>query len=441
MSDASFESHKIRDLISGYMSGPSPSCEEREIASAEEWGLLKTTAVTWQGWDPTAHKVPPPEYWKNYRIEVKRGDVLVTKAGPRHRVGVVVYVDRTPPRLMVSGKMIGLRPDPAKVDRRVLAAALSQNEPQRFLDNRTTGMADSQLNFTNELLLNTIIKLPPKPEQTKISEILLAMDRAIEQTEALIAKQQRIKTGLIQDLLSRGIDKHGNLRSERTHPFKTSSLGRIPVDWEATPISSVLAAPPKNGYSPVESNVWNGSYVLGLGCLTVDGFRPKQLKFAPPATPSIEAARLEPGDFLISRSNTRALVGLVGTFKLVDEPCIYPDLMVRLIFTSEVCTDYMEQVFRSAPMRRQIENAATGTSGSMVKISGPLIKRFAFLRPPVDEQGRILSVLKAQDSYLDDHIRSLGKLRSLKTGLMQDLLNGNKRVTPLLGACNLAEAS
>ena len=58
------------------------------------------------------------------------------------------------------------------------------------------------------------------------------MDRAIEQTEALIAKQQRIKTGLMQDLLTRGIDEHGNLRSEQTHEFKDSPLGRIPVEWE-----------------------------------------------------------------------------------------------------------------------------------------------------------------------------------------------------------------
>ena len=69
-------------------------------------------------------------------------------------------------------------------------------------------------------------------EQTKIAEILSTVDRAIEQTEALIAKQQRIKTGLMQDLLTRGIDEHGNLRSEQTHKFKDSPLGRIPVEWE-----------------------------------------------------------------------------------------------------------------------------------------------------------------------------------------------------------------
>jgi type I restriction enzyme S subunit len=101
---------RVRDLIDRHFSGPSPTCEERQMSSVDEWGLLKTTAVTWDGWNELAHKVPPKEFWGRASIEVRSGDVLVTKAGPRHRVGVVVCVAETRPRLMVSGKMIGLRP-------------------------------------------------------------------------------------------------------------------------------------------------------------------------------------------------------------------------------------------------------------------------------------------------------------------------------------------
>jgi len=77
-------------------------------------------------------------------------------------------------------------------------------------------------------------------EQTRIGEVLSTVDLAIEQTEALIAKQQRIKIGLIQDLLTRGIDEHGNLRSEETHQFKDSPLGRIPVEWEVKTIGQIF---------------------------------------------------------------------------------------------------------------------------------------------------------------------------------------------------------
>jgi type I restriction enzyme S subunit len=63
-------------------------------------------------------------------------------------------------------------------------------------------------------------------EQTQIATILSTIDRAIEQTEALIAKQQRIKTGLMQDLLTKGIDENGNkpmnLRIHRLGGFRLS---------------------------------------------------------------------------------------------------------------------------------------------------------------------------------------------------------------------------
>jgi len=47
------------------------------------------------------------------------------------------------------------------------------------------------------------------PEQQQIAKILDTVDKAIAQTETLIAKYKRVKTGLMQDLLTRGIDENG----------------------------------------------------------------------------------------------------------------------------------------------------------------------------------------------------------------------------------------
>mgnify|MGYP006280283007 CR=1 FL=1 len=69
------------------------------------------------------------------------------------------------------------------------------------------------------------------------TSFLRNLQSAIAQTEALIAKQRRIKTGLMQDLLTKGIDEAGNIRSEETHEFKDSPLGRIPVEWEVATVS------------------------------------------------------------------------------------------------------------------------------------------------------------------------------------------------------------
>ncbi len=102
-------------------------------------------------------------------------------------------------------------------------------EGTTFAEISKTALASVELEFPED-----------KAEQSKIAEILSTVDRAIEQTEALIAKQQRIKTGLMQDLLTRGIDEYGNLRSEHTHEFKDSPLGRIPKQWKVQSLGAAL---------------------------------------------------------------------------------------------------------------------------------------------------------------------------------------------------------
>jgi len=54
-------------------------------------------------------------------------------------------------------------------------------------------------------LVKLRIPLPPLPEQRKIAEILETVDETIEKTDAIIEKYKRIKQGLMQDLITRGI--------------------------------------------------------------------------------------------------------------------------------------------------------------------------------------------------------------------------------------------
>ena len=76
-------------------------------------------------------------------------------------------------------------------------------------------------------------------QQRRIAEILSTVDEAIEQTEALIAKYQQIKAGLMHDLFTRGVTPDGHLRPTRTqapHLYKESPLGWIPKEWEVVRI-------------------------------------------------------------------------------------------------------------------------------------------------------------------------------------------------------------
>jgi type I restriction enzyme, S subunit len=247
------------------------------------------------------------------------------------------------------------------------------------------------------------INLPPEHEQRQIVEILDALDSHITAVSRLIGKLHARRQGLAESLVTR-------------------------IMTEKAPLGSHLLHPPKNGFSAKEVDEWTGLYVLGLGCLTLDGFEPRQLKNVPAKDARNTAALLKDGDLLMSRANTRELVGLVGIYRELGSPCIYPDLMMRLTPTSNCRSTYLEFVLRSNDVRRQIQAMAQGTSESMVKIGGSSIRKLDVAIPPLAEQDRVLDVVAAAEPGIEVHMKEREKLTFLKHGLIDDLLTGRVRL-------------
>ena len=193
---------EVKQVLIDHFCGPSPTCEERNI-KGDEWGVLRTTCTTWEsGWNWRSHKLLPRSYWGQDSRMVRIGDTIITKAGPRHRVGVPSFVDFIPNNIVPSGKMIALRPNPAVIEPYFLALALREKSSQHFLNERTTGMAESQVNFENQTLLNTLIKVPSPTEQKEITSVILDLDAEIDALVALREKTALIKIGMMQNLLT-----------------------------------------------------------------------------------------------------------------------------------------------------------------------------------------------------------------------------------------------
>lgn len=103
-----------------------------------------------------------------------------------------------------------------------------------------------------EFKRHEIIIPESKDEQQRIADTLSKLDDSLLQTQSLIDKYELIKRGIMQDLLTLGIDSKGNLRSEETHKFKDSPLGRIPEEWECKTIKEIYASI-KSGITPSRS--------------------------------------------------------------------------------------------------------------------------------------------------------------------------------------------
>lgn len=269
-----------------------------------------------------------------------------------------------------------------------------------------------------------------KSEQAEIAEILSTIDRAIEQTETLIAKQHRIKAGLILELLTRGIDEHGKLRSEQTHKFKDSPLGRIPVEWEVESLDRCVKneSPICYGILMPGANRDNGVPVIKVRDIIGGRILQNDILLTDPKIDKLYArSRLRHGDVLITIRGTTGRIAIVPGE--LDGANITQDT-ARIRLKDEHSNQYFYFLLQSNAVQDQISLHTVGQAVKGINIRD--VKEIRFAIPRKKEQLVIAVGLQEIQRTVDTTDRELKKLCNLKIALMQDLLTGRKRVTDLL---------
>lgn len=264
------------------------------------------------------------------------------------------------------------------------------------------------------------IKTPDYNEQTRIAEILSTADEAIAQTESLIVKYQRIKTGLMQDLLTKGIDENGNIRSKETHKFKSTGFRKyyVPIEWESNSFNSITKC--KQGLQIPIDKRFKEEGINRLPYITVQAINTnfKNPEFIFGANSGVIC---NSNDILFTRTgNTGEIItGINGVFH---------NNFFRLDFDRDkIDKDYLIYFLKWQPIQNLIKDLAGLTTI-------PDLKHKDFLSIPIffpkdkKEQMRIVEKLNHISKFINEQIENLFKLKSIKMGLMQDLLSGNVRL-------------
>lgn len=286
-------------------------------------------------------------------------------------------------------------------------------------------------------VLQIEIGLPPIEEQTQIATILSTIDRAIEQTEAIIAKQQRIKTGLMQDLLTCGIDEQGNIRSEATHEFKDSPMGRIPVEWNVVTLGGVIKSSSfgKLQTGPFGSQLHSHEYVddgipvimpqdiLNSGVSTSNIARITEAKVQ-----ELKRHIVEVGDVIFAR---RGDLSRCAQISEIEKGWICGTGCLLLKTPKEFFSPWwVATIYRFHSTQKQISVNAVGST--MVNLNTQILSDLLIPQPSLSEQNRIEIAAQDLQQIHEQLVSHCQKLKRQKTGLMQDLLTGKVRVTDLL---------
>jgi len=255
------------------------------------------------------------------------------------------------------------------------------------------------------------ILLPPLPEQKKIAEILTTVDQGIEKVDEAIQRTQRLKKGLMQELLTKGIGHK---------EFKDTEIGRIPTNWEIVKILEIGKI--TTGKTPSTSNraYWNGDipfitpadikegkYIYQTErCVTSQGTQ--QIGFILPANAVL----------VVCIGSTIGKTGLT-----------YKESVTNQQINSIICNNDTSKhyVYYATTFRADLLRSFSGVAAVPI-IKKSLFEQVKFPLPPLPEQQKIAEILGGVDGRLELLRKRKERLERIKKGLMNDLLTGKVRV-------------
>lgn len=178
--------------------GWSPACRNHPTEDEDTWGVLKTTSVQPLMFLWAEHKQLPENLTPRPEYEVKIGDILITRAGPKNRVGICCLVKDTRSRLMISDKIIRFHLLDEFVFPEFITLCLNTGFSQSYIESQKSGMAESQMNISQNKLRMTPILLPPLEEQKRIVEKVEQLMGLCDELEAKLRKEREDSEKLME---------------------------------------------------------------------------------------------------------------------------------------------------------------------------------------------------------------------------------------------------
>jgi len=261
--------------------------------------------------------------------------------------------------------------------------------------------------------------IPTKEEQNKIVDILSEVDKNIVVTEKIIFNARKMKVGLMQKLLLKGLPgKHSQ--------FNETPLGEIPLGWsikELQEISKIAGRVGWKGYT-VKDLTSSGPLTLGA-----NNINPQNKLVLSNVKHLSQEKYKESPEIMVSKNDILIVQrGSLGKIAIIDEEIGEATINPSMVLVKEINMnpDYLYLVLCSKHIQKEISLCQSQTGVPM--ISQKQIKSFKIPIPPKEEQDEIVNLIYSFDDKINIELSKKRNLDILKKGLMQKLLTGQMRV-------------
>src|SRR5690554_6783785 len=381
------------------------------VCSPKQWRTVSSSEMT-----ETGYPVFGANGFVGFYPEYNHADETIAITCRGNTCGTI---NRIPPKTYITGNSMALD--------NVQSNVISQNYLYYALKYRGVGdsiSGSAQPQITGAGLRAIEFPAPPLPEQQKIAAILSSVDDVIEKTRAQIDKLKDLKTGMMQELLTKGIGSGGVPHTE----FKDSPVGRIPRTWKYALLESVATIQTgiaKNGKAQGD--------MIEVPYLRVANVQDGYLDLSEIKSIRVERGRLErfslkDEDVLVNEGGDFDKLGRGAIWDNQISPCVHQN-HVFVVRTDKSCLlpKFFNYLSGSQYGKKYYLGCAKQTT-NLASLNSSQLKAFPVLLPPVDEQAAICDLLDSMDKKITLSEKKKSAAEALKRALMQDLLTGKVRV-------------
>lgn len=234
----------------------------------------------------------------------------------------------------------------------------------------------------------------------------------------------------MQDLLTFGIDSEGNVRSEKTHKFKDSPLGRIPEEWKWVILKNLEQYGCRIQTGPFGTLLHTYDYcddgipVIMPKDIQNNKIIDKDLLFVGEKKAyELNRFRAHEGDLLVARKGDVSKLALVDK-KHDDVLCGSDCILIKM--PKNISSSFFFFYYQSFGFLKEVVSQSVGTTLPTLKPS--ILKELHIPIMSMQEDNYISKVITQTNDAISEEYNILKKLNVQKQGLLSDLITGKVRI-------------
>ena len=436
----SWEWVRLKDIIFGTGAGKSPNCEKRP-KSGNEWGVIPTTAIQYCAFLPNENKVLPSKFIINELQIVKDKDLLITRAGPKNRTGIVCVVDKPCDNLILSDKTVRIDYFRDYCNPFFLMFALNNPTIHDSIMSATVGMAESQVNISQSSIQNIVVPFPPLAEQkrivAKIEELMPKVEKYGKAQDELNKLNEELPERLKKSILQEAIEGRlvpqdpndepasvllAKIRKEKEQLVKEGKLKKkdlietpitedeipfdIPASWKWVRLGNLVSNQTGLSYNKgdLEKKVDNPIRVLrggniqnGSWCTKVDDvmIAPEYVK-----KPNLS---LQKNTFITPAVTSLEHLGKTALIEEDHSDIVAGGFVLYLLpfYRDDIFSKYLSYYFQSAYYNAYCQSIANKSGQAFWNLSRQKLMELVLPIPPLAEQQRIVEKLEQMLGEID----------------------------------------